>query len=200
MRVLLIGPPGSGKGTQAGRIADHFDLTRIATGDALREHVARDTPLGRQARDYMQRGDLVPDQLVIAMVKERVLNALDSGGYVLDGYPRTLGQAEAAYRWAQARGVPFDCAVFFETDTGELLRRLADRATLEGRSDDSESTIRHRLEVFETSTRPLVDYYASRGILVRIDAVGPVDAVTERVLGALHTRRAEVIAAAAADQ
>jgi adenylate kinase len=197
MRVLLIGPPGAGKGTQATRIAAHFDLVRIATGDLLRQEVASGSELGRTAKAYIDHGDLVPDEVVIAMTRERVVQANTEGGYILDGYPRTLAQAEAAYRWAKARGVPFDLALFFEIGTDELLARLAGRAREEGRSDDTEETVRHRLEVFQRQTYPLVDYYRRRGILVRIDAVGPVDAITERILAVLHWYKAKALAAGA---
>jgi adenylate kinase len=197
MRVLLIGPPGAGKGTQAARIAAHFDLARIATGDLLREEVAAGTELGRTAKAYMDRGDLVPDGLVIAMTRARVVAANTEGGYILDGYPRTLVQAEAAYRWAKARGVPFDLTLFFEIGTDELLARLAGRAREEGRSDDTEQTIRHRLEVYADQTLPLADYYRQRGIVARIDAVGPVDAVTERILAQLHWHKARALAGGA---
>jgi adenylate kinase len=197
MRVLLIGPPGAGKGTQAARIAAHFDLARIATGDLLREEVAAGTEFGATAKDYMDRGDLVPDDLVIAMTRDRIARANTEGGYILDGYPRTLPQAEAAYRWAVARGVPLDLTLHFEIGTDELLARLAGRAREEGRSDDLEETIRHRLDVFRAQTLPLVDYYRRRGILVEIDAVGPVDAITERILAALHWYKANALAAGA---
>jgi adenylate kinase len=197
MRVLLIGPPGAGKGTQAARIAAHFDLARIATGDLLREEVAAGTELGRNARAYMDRGDLVPDDLVIAMTRARVVSANAEGGYILDGYPRTLVQAEAAYRWAKARGIPLDLALSFEIGTDELLARLAGRAREQGRSDDVEETIRHRLEVYQAQTLPLVDYYQRRGILVRVDAVGPVDVITERILAELHWHKATALAGGA---
>jgi adenylate kinase len=197
MRVLLIGPPGAGKGTQATRIAAHFDLVRIATGDLLRQEVASGSERGRTAKAYIDRGDLVPDELVIAMTRDRVVQANSEGGYILDGYPRTLVQAEAAYRWAKARGVPFDLALFFEIGTDELLARLAGRAREEGRSDDTMRTVRHRLEVFERQTYPLLDYYRRRGILVRIDAVGPVDAITERIVAVLHWYKAKALAAGA---
>jgi adenylate kinase len=197
MRVLLIGPPGAGKGTQATRIAAHFDLTRIATGDLLRQEVASGSELGRTARSYIDRGDLVPDGVVIAMTRERVVKANSEGGYILDGYPRTLAQAEAAHRWATARGVPFDLALFFEIGTDELLARLVGRAQEERRSDDAEETVRHRLDVFRSQTYPLLAYYRRRGILVRIDAVGPVDAITERILAVLHWHRANALAAGA---
>jgi adenylate kinase len=197
MRVLLIGPPGAGKGTQATRIAAHFDLVRIATGDLLRQEVASGSERGRAAKAYIDRGDLVPDEVVIAMTRDRVVQANTEGGYILDGYPRTLVQAEAAYRWAKARGVAFDLALFFEIGTDELLARLAGRALEEGRSDDTVQTVRHRLEVFERQTYPLLDYYRRRGILVRIDAVGPVDAITERILAVLHWYKAKALAAGA---
>jgi adenylate kinase len=197
MRVLLIGPPGAGKGTQASRIAAHFDLTRIATGDLLREEVAGGSELGRTAKAYMDRGDLVPDEVVIAMTRDRVIKANAEGGYILDGYPRTLAQAEAAHRWAEARGVQLDLALLFEIGTDELLARLAGRAREEGRSDDAEDTVRHRLDVFRSQTHPLVDYYRRRGILVRIDAVGPVDAITEQILALLHWYKFKALTAGA---
>ena len=197
MRVLLIGPPGAGKGTQATRIAEHFDLARIATGDLLREQVANGTELGKVAKEYMDKGDLVPDDIVIEMTRERMLEASGEGGYVLDGYPRTLAQAEAAYRWAMARGIPFDLTLYFEIEEDELLARLAGRAREEHRSDDAEETVRHRLEVFANQTYPLVDYYQRRGILVRINAVGPIDAISEQIFATLHWHKAHAMAAGA---
>jgi adenylate kinase len=197
MRVLLIGPPGAGKGTQAARIAAHFDLARIATGDLLREAVAKGTELGRLAKEYMDRGDLVPDEVVIEMTRDRLVEANEEGGYVLDGYPRTLAQAEAAYRWAAVRGIPFDLALYFEIGEDELLARLAGRAREEHRSDDAVETVRHRLEVFAAQTRPLVDYYQRRGILVRINAVGAVDAISEEIFATLHWHKARALAAGA---
>jgi adenylate kinase len=197
MRVLLIGPPGAGKGTQASRIASHFDLGRIATGDLLREQVRNETDLGKVAKEYMDRGDLVPDDIVIEMTKDRMVEASEEGGYVLDGYPRTLAQAEAAYRWAVAKGIPFDLTLYFEIGEEELLARLAGRAREEHRSDDTEETVRHRLEVFAAQTRPLVDYYQRRGILVRINAVGPIDAISEQIFATLHWHKAKAMAAGA---
>jgi adenylate kinase len=197
MRVLLIGPPGAGKGTQATRIAEHFDLARIATGDLLREEVAKGTELGQVAKEYMDQGDLVPDELVIQLTRSRMLEASEEGGYVLDGYPRTLAQAEAAYRWAMAKGIPFDLTLLFEIEEQELLARLAGRAREEHRSDDAEETVRHRLEVFANQTYPLVDYYQRRGILVRINAVGPIDAISEQIFASLHWHKAHAMAAGA---
>jgi adenylate kinase len=197
MRVLLIGPPGAGKGTQAARIADHFDLARIATGDLLREQVANGTEMGKVAKEYMDRGDLVPDDIVIEMTKNRMVEANEEGGYILDGYPRTLAQAEAAYRWALGRGIPFDLTIYFEIEEEELLARLAGRAREEHRSDDTEETVRHRLEVFASQTHPLVEYYHRRGILVRINAVGPIDAISEEIFATLHWHKARTMAAGA---
>ena len=197
MRVLLIGPPGAGKGTQAARIADHFDLAKIATGDLLREQVANETEMGKVAKEYMDRGDLVPDDIVIEMTKNRMVEANQEGGYILDGYPRTLAQAEAAYRWALGRGIPFDLTVYFEIEEEELLARLAGRAREEHRSDDAEETVRHRLEVFASQTHPLVDYYQRRGILVRINAVGADDAISEQIFATLHWHKARTMAAGA---
>ena len=195
MRVLLIGPPGAGKGTQATRIAEHFDLAWIATGNLLREQVVNGTELGTVAKEYMDKGDLVPDDLVIEMTRERMAQAAEEGGYVLDGYPRTLAQAEAAYRWALARGIPFDLTLYFEIEEQELLARLAGRAREEHRSDDTEETVRHRLEVFANQTLPLVDYYQRRGILVRINAVGPIDAISEEIFATLHWHKARTMSA-----
>ena len=197
MRVLLIGPPGAGKGTQASRIAEHFDLARIATGDLLREEVAKGTELGKVAKQYMDQGDLVPDELVIQLTRNRMLEANEEGGFLLDGYPRTLAQAEAAYRWAMAKGIPFDLTLYFEIEEEELLARLAGRAREEHRSDDAEETVRHRLEVFANQTYPLVDYYQRRGILVRINAVGPIDAISEQIFASLHWHKAHAMAAGA---
>jgi adenylate kinase len=197
MRILMIGAPGAGKGTQARRIADHFGLATIATGELLREEMAAGTVVGRHARSFIDRGDLVPDEMVIALTVARVVEAISNGGYVLDGYPRTLAQAEAAYRWATARGVTFELAIYFDIGRDELIARLLKRAEQEGRSDDTEATIRHRLEVFEHDTLPLVGYYQERGVLLRVDAVGHVDAVTERIFAELHWQRARMLEAGA---
>jgi adenylate kinase len=197
MRILMIGAPGAGKGTQARRIADHFGLTAIATGELLREEMAAGTVVGRNAESYVDRGDLVPDEMVIALTIARVVEAISNGGYVLDGYPRTLAQAEAAYRWATARRVTFDLAIYFDIGQDELIARLLKRSQQQGRTDDTEATIRHRLEVFERDTLPLVEFYQERGVLLRIDAVGHVDAVTERIFAELHWQRARMLEAGA---
>jgi adenylate kinase len=188
----MLGPPGAGKGTQAVRLAEHFGCADIATGDIFRANVAEGTGLGRIAQEYMDRGDLVPDQVVISMVMARLAEPDCSRGFVLDGFPRTVAQAEALDARLAQLGTPLDAALNFEITEEELLRRLAGRAAQLHRSDDSEQTIRHRLEVFAIKTRPLIDYYAHRSLLVNVDAIGPVEVVTKRILddltGLAHDR------------
>jgi adenylate kinase len=188
VRVVLIGPPGAGKGTQAVLIAEHFSCGDVATGDIFRANVAEGTPLGRAAQRYMDRGDLVPDELVIAMVMDRLAERDCDAGFVLDGFPRTVAQAEALdHRLAQL-DTPLDAALNFDVTEEELFRRLAGRSAALHRSDDTEQTIRHRLEVFAEKTQPLVDYYAHRGLLIAVDAIGAVEAVTTRILDALMAK------------
>ena len=200
MRIVLLGPPGAGKGTQAVRIAEHFGAADIATGDIFRANVAEGTPLGRVAQAYIDRGDLVPDDVVIEMVMERLSEPDCDGGFVLDGFPRTVAQAEALDRRLAEQDTPLAAALDFEITEDELFRRLAGRASQLHRSDDSEQTIRHRLEVFASKTRPLIDYYARRRLLIRVDAIGTVDEVTRRILDALAARRNERDAAGTASR
>ncbi len=192
MRLVLLGPPGAGKGTQAVRLAEHFQCAVVATGDIFRSHVATGTPLGRAAQEYMDRGDLVPDEVVIAMVMERIAEPDCDNGFVLDGFPRTVAQARALDERLARAGTPLDAALFFEIDEDELFRRLAGRSAELHRSDDTEQTIRHRLEVFAIKTRPLVDHYTRRDLLLPVDAIGGVDEVTKRILEGLELRRAAV--------
>jgi adenylate kinase len=182
LRLVVLGPPGAGKGTQAVRIAGHFSCADVATGDIFRANVAEGTELGRIAQEYMDSGDLVPDEVVIAMVTERLVEPDCEGGFVLDGFPRTVAQAEALDSRLAMLSTPLHAALNFEITEDELLRRLAGRAAELHRSDDSEQTIRHRLEVFAIKTRPLIDYYAHRGLLVNVDAIGPIEVVTKRIL------------------
>jgi adenylate kinase len=189
MRIVLLGPPGAGKGTQAARIARRFSAPHIATGDIFRANVASGTELGRVAQEYMDRGDLVPDDVVIAMVMERLAGDDCESGFVLDGFPRTVNQAEALDRRLVGLGTPLEAALSFDVTEEELLRRLAGRAAAEHRSDDAEQTIRHRLEVFGIKTRPLIEYYAHRGLLVNVDAMGPIEVVTKRILDDLEGNR-----------
>jgi adenylate kinase len=189
MRIVLLGPPGAGKGTQAARVACRFSAPHIATGDIFRANVASGTELGRSAQEYMDRGDLVPDDVVIAMVMERLAADDCRTGFVLDGFPRTVNQAEALDRQLVDLGAPLHAVLCFEAAEDELLRRLAGRAAAQHRADDAEQTIRHRLEVFSIKTRPLIDYYAHRGLLITVDAIGPIEVVTKRILDDLEGNR-----------
>jgi adenylate kinase len=187
MRIVLLGPPGAGKGTQAARVACRFGCPHIATGDIFRANVAEGTELGQAAQEYMDRGDLVPDDLVIAMVMDRLADDDCGTGFVLDGFPRTVNQAEALDRRLVDLGVPLQGVLCLEADEQELLRRLAGRAAAQHRADDAAQTIRHRLEVFGLKTRPLIDYYRHRRLLTMVDGVGMVEEVTDRILGGLPT-------------
>jgi adenylate kinase len=192
MRVVLLGPPAAGKGTQAGRITGRFGGVHIDTGDMLRANAERDTDLGRRAKDYMERGELVPDEVVIDTVLDRVAAADCADGFTLDGFPRTVTQAEALDRHLDELDRPLDATVSLEVGEDELRRRLAERAREQDRSDDEdEQAISQRLELFASESGPLVDYYRRRGLLVAVDAAGEVDEVTERTAAALvaHTLR-----------
>lgn len=185
MRVLLIGPPGAGKGTQARRIAENFSVRHVSSGEIFRRHVADQTAQGRAVAGYIERGDLVPDDLVLSMVGGEVIEASAAGGYVLDGYPRTLQQAEAAYRVADELGVTVQAVIYLDVDEDELIARLECRAAEEGRSDDTIETARHRIDVYMDKTRPLLDYYHRRGVLHTVDGDRPVDEVTAEILAIL---------------
>jgi adenylate kinase len=189
LRLVVLGPPGAGKGTQAVQLAEHFSCADVATGDIFRANVAEGTELGRAAQEYMNLGDLVPDELVIAMVMERLGSDDCEAGFVLDGFPRTVNQAEALDRQLARQGTPLEAALSFDVTEEELLRRLAGRAAAQHRADDAEQTIRHRLEVFAIKTRPLIDYYTHRGLLVNVDAIGPIEVVTKRILDDLEGNR-----------
>jgi adenylate kinase len=188
MRLVLLGPPGAGKGTQAVRLAERFACGDVATGDIFRANVAQGTDLGRQAQTYMDQGDLVPDEIVIAMVMDRLAEPDCAQGFVLDGFPRTVAQAEALDERLAELDTPLDAALNFEITEEELFRRLAGRSRELHRSDDAEETTRRRLQVFVAKTRPLVDYYKDRNLLVPVDAIGPVDEVTGRILSDLAER------------
>ena len=185
IRLLLLGAPGSGKGTQGVRLAERYSARHVSTGDLLRAQVEAGTPLGQEVRPFMDRGDLVPDELILSMVLAEILGPTSAPSYVLDGFPRTVAQATAAYEQAQGTDRLLQAVVFLELGHDELLARLEQRGLDSGRSDDTTDTIRHRIEEYEAKTLPLLDYYEGRDLLLRIDAVGAVDEVTQRIFRAL---------------
>jgi adenylate kinase len=189
MRMVLVGPPAAGKGTQAGRLVDRFGGVHIATGDILRSNADRGTELGRTASRYMDRGELVPDDVMIDMVLERLGEGDCAGGFVLDGFPRTVPQAEALGKRLEELGRPLDAVVSLQVGEDELRQRLAARAEEQDRAeDDDEDAIRRRLELFDRETEPLLDFYDGKGLLVGVDADGDVDEVTGRIAAALDGR------------
>jgi adenylate kinase len=191
MRLVLLGPPGAGKGTQAGQLNKVWSIPHVATGDIFRANVREGTELGRRAKQYMDRGDLVPDEVVIAMVMDRITEPDCADGFILDGFPRTVAQAEALDRRLRRPSVPqepLDAALNFEITEEELFRRLVTRAEKEHRSDDAEEIVRHRLEVYHANTKPLVDYYERQGVLVVVDGMGSIDEVNRRIRDSLEER------------
>jgi adenylate kinase len=189
VRLLLIGAPGAGKGTQATRIADHFHIAHISSGDLLRAHVADGTSIGRTAQQYMERGDLVPDDVVLDMLRKPVTTAVAAGGYVLDGFPRTVEQAEAAYAVAKDLGIAVQVAIHLAVDATSLVERLLARGQHSGRTDDTAEVIRRRLDVYEERTQPLLNYYAERERLIEVNGERPVDEVTWSVIVQLQQAR-----------
>ena len=213
MRLVLVGPPGAGKGTQAQFIASHFAIPKISTGEIFRANVSEGTELGLEARKYMDAGDLVPDEVTIAMVKDRLGHDDARNGFLLDGFPRTVRQAEVLDDLLDPMAAPLDVVLELVVDDDEVVRRLSGRRTChqcghvwhldfdppsdEGvcdrcggelfqRDDDSEDTIRHRLEVYADQTSPLIGYYGDKGLLRGVDATGPVEDGTERAINALR--------------
>ena len=191
MRLLIMGPPGSGKGTQAVRIADQLGIPAISTGDIFRTNVARATPLGRVAREYMDAGEYVPDQVTIAMVRDRLGDPDCMSGFLLDGYPRTLQQVEELDRILADAGTALDAAVELVVDDESLLERLLLRARSEGRADDTAEVIRRRQELYTEQTAPLTTRYDERGLLRLIDGDGPVELVAQRIATLLLESLAE---------
>ncbi|MFZ0665051.1 MAG: adenylate kinase [Acidimicrobiales bacterium] len=188
MRLLLVAYPGAGKGTQATKLADHYRITQLSSGELLRAEVARGTKIGKVAAGYLRRGDLVPDELVFEILSTPLLEAANNGGYILDGFPRTLGQAEVAYSVAQEiKGIELQAVVYLRVGHDELLKRLRARADVEGRTDDDEVTINHRFKVFETETEPLLDFYAGRGILLDINGEQSVEDVFGDITSAVDS-------------
>jgi adenylate kinase len=184
-RLLLLGPPGAGKGTQAARLEKRLGIPKISTGDMLRAAVAAGTDVGREARCYMDRGALVPDGVVIGVAEERLHCEDASRGFILDGFPRSDGQARALDALLTRLETPLERVLCLLVDEEALVGRLVRRAQLEGRSDDTPETIRHRMQVYRDSTRPLVDYYRGQGVLVEVEGSGSIDEVAKRIEEAL---------------
>lgn len=188
MRLLLMGPPGAGKGTQAAAIAGRFGVPAISTGDIFRANVTRQSALGRTAQRYMEAGEYVPDEVTNAMVAQRLSDPDCADGFLLDGYPRTLQQVDELDAILGRDGVALSAVVLLEADPDELVRRLLLRAQEQGRADDTDEVIRRRLQVYAAETAPLAAQYAERGLLATVDGLGAVDEVTERILSALVAR------------
>ncbi|MET8449837.1 adenylate kinase [Streptomyces sp. NPDC005209] len=213
MRIVLVGPPGAGKGTQAVRLAEKLKIPHISTGDLFRANISRQTDLGKLAKSYMDAGNLVPDEVTIAMAKDRMEQPDAENGFLLDGFPRNVSQAEALDELLRTEGIKLDAVLDLEVPEEEVVKRIAGRricrkdsshvfhvtyspAKKEGvcdvcggelyqRDDDSEETVRKRLEVYHTQTEPIIDYYKAQGLVVTISSLGPVDEITQRALAAL---------------
>ncbi len=188
IRLLLIGAPGAGKGTQAEKLSAAYKIPAISTGDIFRHNVKNETDLGKQAKAFMDRGEYVPDSLTNDLVRDRLSQADAKSGFLLDGYPRTAEQVVELDSILAAQGDKLDVVVQLTADTDEVVRRLLNRAIEQGRADDTEDVIRRRLEVYEEQTAPLTSVYAERGLLVTVDGLGEVDEVTGRILEALNAR------------
>jgi adenylate kinase len=190
-RLLLIGPPGAGKGTQAAKLAEAFKIPAISTGDIFRENVKNETALGKQAKSFMDRGEYVPDSLTNDLVRDRLSWDDAKEGFLLDGYPRTSDQVEELDRILASDGESLSAVVQITADTDEVVRRLRNRAIEQGRTDDTEDVIRHRLDVYAEQTAPLIDVFSNRQLVVEVDGLGAVEIVTARILEALASRGIE---------
>ncbi len=218
MRIVLVGPPGAGKGTQAAYLAEKLSIPHISTGDLFRANISQGTPLGKQAQEYMRAGQLVPDEVTIAMAKDRLEQPDAQSGFLLDGFPRNQVQAEALDAYLAERGVSLDAVLDLEVPESEVIKRIAGRRTcrqdsshtfhveykppkvpgvcdvcggeLYQREDDSEDTVRKRLEVYHRETEPIIDYYKAKGLVVTISALGKVSEVTQRAMDALAAKAA----------
>ncbi|MGH8914773.1 MAG: adenylate kinase, partial [Acidimicrobiia bacterium] len=186
MRLLFIGPPGAGKGTQAARVAERLGIPHISTGDMFRHHVSNGTDLGLKVDAIMKAGEYVPDEITVEMLRERMAEPDAENGFILDGFPRTEGQVEALDRLIGADGL--DTVLVFDVDEDALVERLLAR----GRADDTEDTIRNRFKVYQEQTAPLLEIYGDRGIVAHLDGMGQLDEITNRILSTLETRSSEL--------
>ena len=188
VRLLIIGPPGAGKGTQAAKLAEIYGIPAISTGDIFRANIKEGTELGKQVQAIVESGSYVPDSLTNDLVRDRLTQPDVAGGFLLDGYPRTTEQVDELDRILAQTGARLDAVVQLVADVDEVVDRLRKRALVEGRADDTEEVLRHRQEVYADQTAPLIDVYARRGLVVAVDALGAVDEVTERIVTALAAR------------
>lgn len=193
MRIVLLGAPGSGKGTQAARLKAALGVAHISTGDLLRAAVAAGTTLGLKAKAVMDAGQLVSDDIVLAMLEERLAQADTRVGFILDGYPRNLAQADALDHTLKRLGQPLDAVLKLNVPDADILKRCEIRFRAEGRADDNPDTVRRRLEVYAAQTAPVADYYAQRGLLGEVDGVGDIDAIAARLVAALRARAAVTV-------
>lgn len=187
-RLLLIGTPGAGKGTQAQRLSETFGIPAISTGDIFRLNVKNETELGKQAKAFMDRGEYVPDSLTNELVRDRLSHDDATDGFLLDGYPRTADQVEELDDILAEKNQQLDAVVMLSADVDEVVRRLLNRAVEQGRADDTEEVIRHRLDVYEEQTAPLISVYAARNLVITVDGLGEVAEVTKRIVDALAER------------
>jgi adenylate kinase len=187
-RLLLIGTPGAGKGTQAQRLSDTFDIPAISTGDIFRLNVKNETALGKQAKAFMDRGEYVPDSLTNELVRDRLSHSDATDGFLLDGYPRTADQVHELDDILAEKNQQLDAVIMITADVDEVVRRLLNRAIEQGRADDTEDVIRHRLDVYEEQTAPLISVYAARDLVITVDGLGEVADVTDRIVDALAKR------------
>ncbi|OHE85171.1 MAG: adenylate kinase [Lysobacterales bacterium RIFOXYD1_FULL_69_11] len=185
MRLVLLGAPGSGKGTQAARLKEHLQVPHISTGDLLRAEVAAGSPLGLEAKEVMARGELVSDAILLGMLEDRFSRPDTAGGFILDGYPRNLAQADALDVLLKRIGQPMDAAVQLDVATELLVERIAGRAAAEGRADDSPESVRTRLKVYDSQTAPVIEFYRTHGQLTVVDGVGTLDEVFTRIIEAI---------------
>jgi adenylate kinase len=187
MNVVLLGPPGAGKGTQGAIASEQHGIPRIATGDLLREAVKASSPMGMRVKRYMDQGELVPDDLILGLIEEKLASPEAQSGVIMDGFPRTIAQAEAVDRLLSSRGGRVDHVLAFAVPEPELVRRMIGRAGVEGRSDDTPEAIRQRLDVYRATTEPLIAYYRKQNIVTDVEATGDIEDVAARVAEALAT-------------
>lgn len=186
MRLLIMGPQGVGKGTQAAKLAEHFGIPAISTGDIFRYNLKNQTELGKQAQAFIDKGELVPDELTNSIVKDRLAMDDAQGGWILDGYPRNASQVEALDKMLEELGTPLDAVVALDADHDVLMQRMMKRAEIEGRADDTPEVIAKRLDVYAKETAPLLDIYEGRGNLVKINGVGDIDEIQANIVSALE--------------